>query len=167
MSVNVAARQLAQPDFVCDVVRILDDTGLPSDRLCLEITESVVLTDLQTVTERLLAIRDLGVRIAIDDFGTGYSSLSYLSRLPVDVLKVDKSFVDRVMVNEQDATLTMAIIAMGRTMNLTTVAEGVESTDQARWLADAKCAYGQGYLWSPPVSVSDAHVLLETPSAVA
>jgi diguanylate cyclase (GGDEF)-like protein len=166
MSVNVAARQLAQPGFVGDVVGILAETGLPSDRLCLEITESVVLTDLKILTDRLLAIRDLGVRIAIDDFGTGYSSLAYLSRLPVDVLKVDKSFVDRVMINEQDATLTMAIIAMGRTMNLTTVAEGVESTDQAAWLAHAECAYGQGYLWSPPVTVADAHDLLGNPEMI-
>ena len=88
------------------------------------------------------------MRVAVDDFGTGYSSLSYLSKLPVDVLKVDKSFVDRVTVDEQDASVTQAILAMSSAMHLTTVAEGIEDDEQAVWLASANCTIGQGFLWS-------------------
>jgi diguanylate cyclase (GGDEF)-like protein len=146
MSVNVAAKQLAQPGFVDEVTAALQASGLTSSRLVLEITES--------------ELRDLGVRIAIDDFGTGYSSLSYLSQLPVDVLKVDKSFVDRITLNAQDANLARAIITMGTTMNFTTVAEGIERAEQARWLAAADCTYGQGYLWSRPVPLDEARALL-------
>ncbi|MCW2540439.1 MAG: hypothetical protein JWN95_2164 [Frankiales bacterium] len=162
MSVNVAAAQLAQPGFVELVLEILSDTGLATDRLCLEITESVVLKDLDTITARLTTLRELGIRIAIDDFGTGYSSLQYLSNLPVDVLKVDKSFVDKVTHGPQDASLTVAIIAMSHSMNLTTVAEGVEDAEQASWLTEANCTYGQGYLWSKPVPLERAHELLTT-----
>ncbi|UQX87958.1 bifunctional diguanylate cyclase/phosphodiesterase [Jatrophihabitans telluris] len=160
ISVNVAAAQLAEPDFVDQVLQVLEETGLPETRLCLEITESTVLKDIDMITERLLSLRAHGIRIAIDDFGTGYSSLAYLSRLPLDVLKVDKSFVDRVMHDQNGASLTMAIIAMGRTMNMTTVAEGVEHVGQASWLAEADCAYGQGYLWSRPVALGEAQKLL-------
>jgi EAL domain-containing protein (putative c-di-GMP-specific phosphodiesterase class I) len=165
MSVNVAAQQLSQPGFVHEVLAVLAESGLPADRLCLEITESVVLQDLDAITSRLNALRSLGIRIAIDDFGTGYSSLAYLSHLPVDVLKVDKSFVDRITVDRQDASLTEAIIAMSRSMRLTTVAEGVEDDGQAAWLAGAQCTYGQGYLWSRPVVLTEAVRMLHEPSS--
>jgi EAL domain-containing protein (putative c-di-GMP-specific phosphodiesterase class I) len=160
MSVNVAADQLARPEFGDEVLAALDDSGLPPDRLVLEITEGVVLKDLETVIARLTALRRIGVRIAIDDFGTGYSSLAYLRRLPVDILKVDKSFVDRVTSDAQDAALTHAIIAMSHSLNLETVAEGVESPEQAQWLARALCTFGQGYLWSRPVPYAQAYELL-------
>jgi EAL domain-containing protein (putative c-di-GMP-specific phosphodiesterase class I) len=160
MSVNVSAQQLAQPDFVDDVLRTLAETGLASDRLVLEITETVVLRDLAVVSPRLAALRSRGVKIAIDDFGTGYSSLAYLSQLPVDVLKVDKSFIDRVTTDAQDASLAEAIISLSRSMHFTTVAEGVEQPEQANWLRNARCTYGQGYLWSRPVPLPVAHQLL-------
>jgi len=160
MSVNVSAQQLAQPGFVQAVVDALACSGLPSDRLVLEITETVVLRDLAAVAPRLTALRELGVRIAIDDFGTGYSSLAYLSQLPVDVLKVDKSFVDHVTTDPQNASLARAIIDLSRGMRFTTVAEGVELAEQARWLREADCTYGQGYLWSRPVELSAAVRLL-------
>jgi diguanylate cyclase (GGDEF)-like protein/PAS domain S-box-containing protein len=164
MSVNVAADQLARPEFGDEVLAALNDSGLRPDRLVLEITEGVVLKDLETVIDRLTALRALGVRIAIDDFGTGYSSLAYLRRLPVDILKVDKSFVDRVTTDVQDAALTQAIIAMSHSMNLDTVAEGVESPEQAEWLARARCTFGQGYLWSRPVPYGQAYELLTDPN---
>ena len=167
MSVNVSARQLTGGAFVEEVVQLLDRSGLGADRLCLEITESALLSDLDGIVPHLAALRSLGVRIAIDDFGTGYSSLSYLANLPLDVLKVDKSFVDRVLVDEQNALLTEAILAMGRTMNLTTIAEGVEDSGQERWLVDAECRYGQGYLWSKPVPFEQAVRLLRTASESA
>ena len=160
ISVNVSARQLTGGAFVEEVVQLLDWSGLPADRLCLEITESALLSDLDGIVPHLVALRSLGVRIGIDDFGTGYSSLSYLANLPLDVLKVDKSFVDRVLFDEQNALLTEAILAMGRTMNLMTIAEGVEESAQERWLVDAECRYGQGYLWSRPVPLEQAMGLL-------
>ena len=149
------------------MLQTLAATGLPSDRLVLEITETVVLRDLERVAPRLAALRERGVRVAIDDFGTGYSSLSYLSQLPVDVLKVDKSFVDRITVDRHDASLAEAIIALAQSMNFTTVAEGVESREQASWLLEAHCTLGQGYLWSKPVDLAAAHRLLAGRAAAA
>ncbi len=160
MSVNVSAQQLSQPGFVEQVLDILASTGLPSDRLVLEITETAMLRDLDRIAPRLAALRERGVRIAIDDFGTGYSSLTYLSQLPVDVLKVDKSFIDRVTLDHHDASLAEAIIGLSKRMNLETVAEGVESREQASWLLEARCGYGQGFLWSKPVDLAGAYRLL-------
>ena len=160
MAVNVASAQLGRDDFVSEVFAVLERTGLRPQQLTLEITESQLLQNVELMSERLTRLRDSGIRIAIDDFGTGYSSLAYLRDLPVDVLKVDKAFVDRVMSNAQDAALTEAILRMSANMSLTTVAEGVEDSDQAGWLADANCVYGQGYFWSRPVSLEGARTLL-------
>lgn len=109
-------------------------------------------------------LREIGVRIAIDDFDTGYSSLAYLTQLPLDVLKVDKSFVDRVTIDKQVASVTEAIIAMSRAMALSTVAEGVEDQGQAAWLRGVQCTHGQGFLWSKPVPLVDARILLAAPA---
>ncbi len=163
MSVNVASAQLGRDDFVSEVFAVLERTGLRPQQLTLEITESQLLQDVELISERLTRLRQSGVRIAIDDFGTGYSSLAYLRDLPVDVLKVDKAFVDRVMLDEQDAALTEAILAMSASMSLATVAEGVEDVDQAGWLAAANCVYGQGYLWSRPVPLDEARALVKGP----
>lgn len=160
MSVNVAAQQLIQPGFVEEVTRVLAETGLTACALVLEITESVVLEGMDQVVPKLTALRALGIRIAVDDFGTGYSALSYIRNLPVDVLKVDKAFVDRVTIDDQDAALAETIIAMSARMNLSTVAEGVEDSGQAAWLTDAHCTYGQGFLWSKPVPLTDARDLV-------
>ncbi|MEO3935337.1 EAL domain-containing protein [Dermatophilaceae bacterium Soc4.6] len=160
ISVNVAAAQLASPTFCDEVKQVLHDTGLPPECLQLEIIESVLLGDLDTISARLEALRSLRVRIAIDDFGTGYSSLAYLRRLPVDVVKVDKSFVDNVTTDAHDAALTQAIIAMSQSLQLVTIAEGVEEAGQADWLTAADCSYGQGYLWSRPVPLDQARLLL-------
>ncbi len=160
MSVNVTAQQLAHSEFVAEVLRVLDDTGLAPTRLTLEITESVLLHDVNAAIARLASLRELGIRIAIDDFGTGYSSLSYLRNLPLDILKVDKAFVDRVTSDPNDAALTEAILAMSAAMKLVTVAEGVEHEEQADWLLAAQCRYGQGYFWSRPVPLEDARRLL-------
>ncbi len=162
MSVNVAAQQIVRSDFVDWVVSALDDSGLDPRYLVLEITESVLLDDMAGAVERLAALRALGVHVAIDDFGTGYSSLAYLSKLPVDILKVDKTFVDHVCDGPEGSSVTEAIIAMSRTMKLTTVAEGVELPEQAAWLKDASCTMGQGFLWSRPVDLARAHHLIRS-----
>jgi EAL domain-containing protein (putative c-di-GMP-specific phosphodiesterase class I) len=160
MAVNIAAQQLAKPDFVDEVVDVLRRTGMPAERLVLEITESVLLDDMVGTIASLARLRDRGIRVAIDDFGTGYSSLSYLDQLPVDVLKVDKSFVDKVCAGTSDTSLVEAIITMSHSMRLTTIAEGVEQPEQAAWLKHARCSLGQGYLWSRPVELDAARELL-------
>ncbi len=160
MAVNIAAQQLAKDDFVDEVVDVLRRTGMPAERLVLEITESVLLDDMADTVATLARLRDRGIRVAIDDFGTGYSSLSYLSQLPVDILKVDKSFIDQVCRGTADTSLVEAIIAMSHSMRLTTIAEGVEAPEQAAWLQHARCSIGQGYLWSRPVELTAARELL-------
>ncbi|MGA8995199.1 MAG: EAL domain-containing protein, partial [Nocardioidaceae bacterium] len=160
VAVNVAAAQLAKPDFAGEVDEVLRRTGMRPDRLVLEITEGTLLDDMEGTIAALTRLRRQGVRIAIDDFGTGYSSLSYLSQLPVDVLKVDKSFIDHVCDSTADASLVRAIVAMGQGMELATVAEGVECVEQAEWLRSAQCSLGQGYLWSRPVELEQARTLL-------
>jgi diguanylate cyclase (GGDEF)-like protein/PAS domain S-box-containing protein len=153
VSVNISAAYLDDDGLVPTVARCLADSGLPAQRLVLEITESALLRDFEAVRPRLAELRRMGVCIAIDDFGTGYSSLAYLSHLAVDILKIDKSFVDRVTLDDQDAAVTRAVISMAHSLDLSTVAEGVEDPDQARWLRDAGCAIGQGYVWSRPVDL--------------
>ena len=160
MAVNIAAQQLAKPDFVEEVVDVLRRSRMPAERLVLEITESVVLDNMEATVSTLARLRDRGIRVAIDDFGTGYSSLSYLSQLPVDVLKIDKSFVDQVCTGSADTSLVEAIITMSHSLRLTTVAEGVERTEQAVWLQKARCSSGQGFLWSRPVELDAARALL-------
>ncbi|GHE09212.1 putative bifunctional diguanylate cyclase/phosphodiesterase [Klenkia taihuensis] len=167
MSVNVAVAQLTAPGFVQLVADALADSGLAPQQLVLEITETSLLAGADVVAPLLGQLRATGIRIAIDDFGTGYSSLSYLRDLPVDVLKVDKSFVDHVVGDEQGASLAEAIIAMGQSLHLTTVAEGVEGPEQAAWLTAAGATYGQGYLWSKPVPLVEAAALLAPAPGVA
>jgi diguanylate cyclase (GGDEF)-like protein/PAS domain S-box-containing protein len=151
MAVNLSAAFLDHPDVVATVAETMRKNRMRPDELILEVTESALLRDLDAVAPRLSALRRMGVRIAIDDFGTGFSSLAYLSHLEVDILKIDKSFVDRVTVDRQDAAVTEAIISMGRSLDLTTIAEGVEYNAQATWLREAGCTIGQGYVWSRPV----------------
>jgi EAL domain-containing protein (putative c-di-GMP-specific phosphodiesterase class I) len=167
ISVNVSMRQLDSDQLVEDVQTALITTGLDPSMLILEVTESILMRDSVATVARLNRLKALGVKVAIDDFGTGYSSLAYLSQLPVDVLKVDKSFIDRVTLDAQDASLAEAIIGLSHTMNFTTVAEGVEQPEQAAWLRQARCTYGQGYLWSRPVELSTAHQLLARPVPLA
>ena len=135
--------------------------GCRPARLVIEVTESVMLDDLSAAVETLGELRRSGIHVAIDDFGTGYSSLSYLSQLPVDILKIDKAFVDHVTGDEHAASVALAILDLGRTMRVVTVAEGVESLEQAEWLERMGCRRGQGYLWARPLPIDDALELLE------
>jgi diguanylate cyclase (GGDEF)-like protein/PAS domain S-box-containing protein len=160
MAVNIAARQLADAGFVDEVLMTLAATGLDPTRLTLEITESVVLDEMGIVTLRLAALRARGVQIAIDDFGTGYSSLAYLSELPIDVIKIDKSFIDRVTHDMHTASVTEAVIQVSRKLGISTVAEGVEQPSQLSWLRRMQCTTGQGFLWSRPVPFAEAVELL-------
>ncbi len=168
VNVNVSARQLEEPDFVDFVARELERSGLEPSLLALEITESLALADIETAILRLGAIRALGVRIAIDDFGTGYSSLSHLKRLPVDQLKIDRSFIcDGLESDEQGRSFVRAIIELGATLGLDTVAEGIEAESQMVWLREAGCRFGQGYLFARPLTYPDLQAaLLEEESSL-
>ncbi|MCY1143457.1 EAL domain-containing protein [Actinoplanes sp. Pm04-4] len=151
VSVNVSARQFRTPGFVDQVRDALEDSGARPEWLLLEITESLLLRDADQVWQDLGELRALGVRIAIDDFGTGYSSLSYLRQMPVDVLKVDKSFIDDILGSEQQRALVDAIVTLARNFDLAVVAEGIEDEGQRAELAAMGCPYGQGFLFSKPV----------------
>jgi diguanylate cyclase (GGDEF)-like protein len=151
ISVNLSGRQLQEPDLPRQVARALDDARLDPCALVLEITESVLLVDGKGMLARLHELKDLGVRLAVDDFGAGYSSLSYLRTFPVDILKVDKSFIDAIASDGEAADLARAIIGLGRTLHLQTVAEGIETANQWQVLRQAGCGLGQGHYFSPPL----------------
>ena len=150
MSVNVAVAQLRHDDLPRLVGEVLAKTGLPATQLCLEITESSLMTASEQSSTDLRRLRRLGVHIAIDDFGTGYSSLSYLHDMPVDELKIDRSFINRIGSGSRDAHLLEAIIGMAKALNLTVVAEGVETSEQLETLAEHDCHLAQGYLFGTP-----------------
>jgi diguanylate cyclase (GGDEF)-like protein/PAS domain S-box-containing protein len=151
VSVNISARQLVDPDLTRVVAGALEDAGLPGWRLCLEITESVLMDDAPGLLHTLKRLRDLGVGIAIDDLGTGYSSLRYLKRLPVTQLKVDTSFVGGMGEDPEDDAIVAAIVGLGAALGLEVVAEGVETPDQLRRLRELGCPLAQGYLVGVPV----------------
>jgi len=155
VSVNISARQLAEPQFVSEVRAVLAESRLQPASLVLEITESVLMRDTETMVERMRALKALGVRLAVDDFGTGYSSLSYLHRFPVDILKIDKSFVDAVGSGSTEPALARAIVALGESLGLMTVAEGIETDAQRAGLVALRCELGQGFLFARPAPADD------------
>ncbi|HEY8755735.1 MAG TPA: bifunctional diguanylate cyclase/phosphodiesterase, partial [Candidatus Dormibacteraeota bacterium] len=162
VSVNISARQLQQPGYVDEVLEVIAQTGLPATSLVLELTESMVLDDANggTSIEKLNALKRAGVRIAIDDFGTGYSSLSYLRRLPVDILKIAKPFVDDLHDTQDEGDFARAIVGIGSALRLTMIAEGIETTDQLVTLRELGCHLGQGYHLSHPVKAEAIDRLL-------
>jgi EAL domain-containing protein (putative c-di-GMP-specific phosphodiesterase class I) len=147
MSVNLSVRQLQSDSIVADVRHALEKSGLSPSSLVLEITESVMVADTDFAVQRLVDLKSLGVRLAMDDFGTGYSSLSYLSRFPVDILKMDRSFVG----SGENVALTSAIIALGASLELDVVAEGIELPEQEASLRGLGCELGQGFLFARPM----------------
>jgi diguanylate cyclase (GGDEF)-like protein/PAS domain S-box-containing protein len=155
MHVNVSAVQLREDDFVEDVLGVLTATGLQPEQLTLEITESVLVDDYPVTRDSIDQLRDAGVRLAIDDFGTGWSSLSYLRDVPVDVLKIDRSFVAGVGMGPENAALARAILQLSHTFRLESVAEGIETDAQRRELTLRGCTHGQGYLFAPPLPAEE------------
>lgn len=155
VSVNLSARQLKDPALIDDIRSILRETRLPPSKLELELTESLVMDDAETSIDRLYDLRDMGLSIAIDDFGTGHSSLAYLKRLPVQALKVDRTFVSDVGDDSDDATIVSAIIGLAHSLGLTVVAEGVETEEQAHFLVEQGCHEIQGYYLSRPVPATE------------
>jgi diguanylate cyclase (GGDEF)-like protein/PAS domain S-box-containing protein len=151
ISINLSARQLQDPALIDDVTAALQDSGLPAGSVVLEVTESAVMQDLDIAVTRLQALKDLGLRLAVDDFGTGYSSLSYLRNLPVDLVKIDKSFVDRITLDPEGAAMVRGVIDMSSALGLTSIAEGVEQDDQLALLDQLGCENVQGYLFAKPM----------------
>ncbi|MDW3687645.1 EAL domain-containing protein [Cupriavidus sp. CV2] len=160
VSVNVSARQFAQHDFVQHVARVLADTGIAPETVRLEITESITMVDSERTVAVLGQLRDLGVRISIDDFGTGYSSLSYLHRFPLDILKIDRSFVAQLDRGEEGLQIVQTIMSLARNLGIEVVAEGTETSRHVEHLRALGCDFGQGYFFSRPLESEDVSTLL-------
>jgi diguanylate cyclase (GGDEF)-like protein/PAS domain S-box-containing protein len=153
MAVNVSARQLQRPEFITEVAQVIEETQIVPSSLTLELTESVMMQDMEVSLLRLEALRRLGVKLAIDDFGTGYSSLNYVRELPVDILKIDRSFLADT--NPQVAEMTASIVELARIFNLKAVAEGVENVDQLARLQGMRCDFGQGFHFAKPLPAEE------------
>jgi diguanylate cyclase (GGDEF)-like protein/PAS domain S-box-containing protein len=160
MSVNLSMRQLNDENLIHEIESVLRDTGMEPSLLELEVTESMIMHNAERAVKILTMIKALGVRLAIDDFGTGYSSLAHLKRFPIDTLKVDRSFIREIPSDAEDKAIAEAIIAMGKTLSLTVVAEGVETPEQQAFLSERACDEMQGYYFSTPVAADDFATLL-------
>jgi len=160
LAVNVSARQFRQSDFVALVQCVIEDTGVAPHGLKLELTESLVLDNVADTIAKMKALKALGVRFSMDDFGTGQSSLSYLTRLPLDQLKIDQSFVRNIGIKSSDGVIVQTIIGMARNLGLEVIAEGVETVEQEAFLAEHGCTLYQGYLFGKPTPVADFEALL-------
>ncbi len=168
IAVNLSPRQFKDPSLLDDIVEALEETGMAAEQLELEITESMIMNNVNHAVERLAAIKALGVRLSIDDFGTGYSSLAQLKRFPIDTLKIDRSFIRDIPENTEDRAITEAIIAMGRTLGVKIVAEGVETFGQQEFLKSRRCDQTQGFFFSKPVNAGRfAHLLRSQPARPA
>jgi EAL domain-containing protein (putative c-di-GMP-specific phosphodiesterase class I) len=168
ISVNVSASQLRQPDFVQEVSEIVSRSGAPHSRLKLELTESILASDVEATIEKMVALRSTGMRWALDDFGTGYSSLKYLKHLPFDQLKIDRSFVNDLLTNSSDKAIVKTLVALSRNLNMMLIAEGVETNEQLDVLLQKGCRHYQGYLFSRPLPLSEFEAFLSSyPDSVA
>lgn len=161
IAVNLSALQFKRGNIIETVTNALARSGLPASQLELELTESILLHDMEAVMKTLHGLKEIGVQLSIDDFGTGYSSLSYLKRLAVDKLKIDQSFIRNMVEDVDDAAIVKAIIQLGHTLKLTTVAEGVENDAQLALLRNYGCDEIQGYLFSRPLPADEFSALYE------
>ena len=160
LAVNISGRHLQQGNLVADVRNALEVSGLDPGNLVIELTESTIMQNTEVNLERFRELRALGVRLAIDDFGIGYSSLSYLHRFPIDILKIDRAFVSRLTEQDGGPELARAVVMLGSTLGLETIAEGIENEDQAATLLNLGCVAGQGFLFA---SSSSLDVVATTP----
>ena len=152
MSINLSAHDLAHPALVARVSRAIIEAGLRPQHLTLELTENILMSHIEGAVAKLDALRRLGVHLAVDDFGTGYSSLSHLSKLPIDSLKIDRSFIAHLQPGSDDAAVVGAIIQLGGSLRKAVVAEGIESASQMAQLRDLGCGFGQGFHMASPLS---------------
>lgn len=161
LAVNVSARQLRQADFVAEVEKVLEETGANPSRVKIEITESMVIHNVSDTIDKMRQLKKLGIGFSMDDFGTGYSSLAYLNLLPLDQLKIDRSFIDRITRDSNSAAIAQTIITMGNIMGIQVIAEGVETQEQLEQLYRYGCSAYQGYLFSKPVPIGEFETLLK------
>jgi EAL domain-containing protein (putative c-di-GMP-specific phosphodiesterase class I) len=157
LSVNVSAQQFRQTDFVSQVQGVLESAGGTVYGLKLELTESLLIQDIEDIVQKMDALRSLGVGFSLDDFGTGYSSLNYLKRLPLDQLKIDQSFVRDVQTSDSDAAIARTVISLGKSMGFAVIAEGVETGGQRQFLMENDCHLFQGYFFSKPLPLQQFH----------
>jgi EAL domain-containing protein (putative c-di-GMP-specific phosphodiesterase class I) len=155
MSVNLSVRQFACPNLVEDIDQVLLETAIDPNYLKMEITESAIMDNAQTAITVLEQLRSRHIQISIDDFGTGYSSLGYLHRFPVDNLKIDRSFVSQIQSDQRKYQVVDMIVSLSKQLQLSIIAEGIETTEQLQWLQNVGCEYGQGYLFSKPLPAAD------------
>lgn len=160
LAVNISAVQFHQAEFVAEVQSLVQSHAIIPTRLKLEITESVLLKNVESAIATMSALKDIGVRFSLDDFGTGYSSLQYLKRLPIDQLKIDQSFIRNIATDNSDKAIVCAIIAMAHSLDLDVIAEGVETDDQRQFLLDKNCTHYQGYLFGKPEPIEQFEALL-------
>jgi EAL domain-containing protein (putative c-di-GMP-specific phosphodiesterase class I) len=160
IAVNVSARQFRHPDFVKQVIEILESSGANPHKLKLELTESLLLDNVESTIEKMVALKEKGVGFSLDDFGIGYSSLSYLKRLPLDQLKIDQSFVRDILTDLNDATIARTIVTLARSLGLEVMAEGVETKAQQTFLANNGCNDYQGYLFSRPLPANQVEAFI-------
>jgi EAL domain-containing protein (putative c-di-GMP-specific phosphodiesterase class I) len=161
MAVNVSGRQLDSDQLIDDIRAALEDSGMAPERLTIEITETTLMSDAEETARRLVAIKELGVRIAIDDFGTGYSSLAYLQRFPVDALKIDRSFISRVSQDPEGDTLIRTLVQLGKSLSIETLAEGIEQSRELSLLKEEDCDSGQGFLFARPLDLAACDLFLK------
>jgi EAL domain-containing protein (putative c-di-GMP-specific phosphodiesterase class I) len=160
VAVNLSARQFGDPELIAGIESVLADTGLAPDCFELELTESLFMSEVTPAVDLLHRMKALGVNLSIDDFGTGYSSLSYLSRFPIDVLKIDRSFVADITDDANDAAIVTSIIALAHNLKLSVIAEGVETAEQLDYLRSQGCDEMQGYYFSRPLPAAEFEQLL-------
>jgi len=160
ISVNISALQFGRTEFYSSVVRALAESGLDAASLELELTESVLMQNVEESARQMETLRSLGVRIAVDDFGTGYSSLAYLQRLPMDVLKIDRSFIHDIHHKDVSKSLVQAIVTLGHSLNLQVLAEGAEVPGEVEALRELKCDLVQGFVVTPPLAPDDVTTFL-------
>ena len=160
VSFNVSVRHLMKNNFIEEIKDVIEKSGVPAEHLELEITESIMIDSADKALRRINEVKEMGIKVAIDDFGTGYSSLSYLSKLPSDLLKIDKSFIDTMNTSESSKQYVASIVTIGHVMNLKVISEGVEHPDQLETLRDIGCDYIQGYIWGKPLPPEEAAKLV-------
>ena len=162
LSINASVRHLMKNDFLDEIRELLRMSGIPADKLEIEITESIMIDSADKALQCIDEIRSMGIKIAIDDFGTGFSSLSYLHRFPANLLKIDKCFIDKMNTGDSSRQYVSAIISIGHIMGFDVISEGVEDQEQLETLKEIGCDFIQGFLWGRPMSAKDAEKLVLT-----
>jgi len=160
VSVNISGKHFSEPDLIQQICQILQNTKLNPQSLRLEITESVLIENTESVVSILLQLKAMNIQLYMDDFGTGYSSLSYLHRFPIDTLKIDRSFISTMDIDSKNSKIVQTIIMLAHNLDMDVIAEGIETEEQQAKLKNLECAYGQGYFFSPPLAAKAAEVLI-------